>query len=122
MKSSILPLDIETDCSEADPTARTSVASEGRDIASLDAIPTHVAEALIKVYIEKILPQYPFFAAEELYLYQSLAYQEGTVSIDVPPRAEFIVAMMMAISTLTSKNQHHEQLTSLSTSLYKYAM
>lgn len=47
MKSSILPLDIETDWSEADPTTRTSVASEGR---SLDAIPTHVAEALIKVY------------------------------------------------------------------------
>lgn len=123
MKCSILPFtnDVSPDGSEY--LTQIALQFGSRDIATLHAIPTHVAETLIKVYIEKVLPQYPFFPEEDLQSYQLLVFPPpGATTGIVSSEAEFVVAMMMAISTLTSKNPNHDRLMSLSTSLYKYAM
>lgn len=123
MKCSILPFtnDVSPDGSEY--LTQIALQFGSRDIATLHAIPTHVAETLIKVYIEKVLPQYPFFPEEDLQAYQLLVFPPpGATTGIVSSDAEFVVAMMMAISTLTSKNPNHDRLMSLSTSLYKYAM
>ncbi|EXJ80754.1 hypothetical protein A1O3_07038 [Capronia epimyces CBS 606.96] len=123
MKSSILPASVETETASNGLTNEPEL--DGHDILTLNAIPSNVADALIKVYIEKVLPQYPFFLAETLYSYQSILYHgtgTGTVDGELQRRAEFIVAMMMAISTLTSRSPNHSRLMSLSESLYRYAM
>ncbi|KIV96857.1 hypothetical protein PV10_00672 [Exophiala mesophila] len=123
MKCSILPFTSDVSPDGSEYLTQIALQFGSRDILSLHAIPTHVAETLIKVYIEKILPQYPFFPEEDLQSYQLLVFPpHGAATRVVSSEAEFVVAMMMAISTLTSKNPNHDRLMSLSTSLYKYAM
>ncbi|EXJ90307.1 hypothetical protein A1O1_03406 [Capronia coronata CBS 617.96] len=123
MKSSILPASVDISPGDFDSATANEPESDPHDILTLDAVPPNVADALIKVYIEKVLPQYPFFLEEDLYLYQALVYHGAkTVNADLQRRAEFVVTMMMAISTLTSKSPNHHRLMSFSQSLYRFAM
>jgi hypothetical protein len=138
-RNSILPESVRNETLGAGFDLSSTGEVEGDDeddldaIVTLDSVPANVADALIKVYVTKILPQYPFFLDEDLYAYQSLVYhgdaEEGADPgqrraglFDFQQRAEFVVAMMMAISTLTSKSPNYDRLVSLSKSLYRFAL
>lgn len=84
----------------------------------LEAIPSHVANMLFKVYLERILPQYPFFSAKELLQHRRNAYDPQSQS----SVSSFIVSMTMAVSTMTSKSPDFQKTISLSDSLFRSAM
>lgn len=101
------------------------VASQANSV-TLQSIPTHVADMLVKIYIEKILPQYPFFSEKELNLHHMTVYHTAQPASYRPPsslsRSEFIIAMVMAVSVMTSKASDTQKPASLSESLHQFAL
>ena len=83
----------------------------------LEAVPKHVADVLIRVYVDKILPQYPFLQASQINA------QYGTV-YNSPPRhvSRFIIAMVMAISTMTSGSVEIDKVMAFSDALFRSAI
>lgn len=90
---------------------------------TLKDIPPSVADILYRVYVEKILPQYPFLDGVDLYSrYQLLFHEQENTEESVAKVSHFIIAMVMSISVLTSKTPNQSQPAALAKSLHQDAM
>lgn len=79
-------------------------------------LPEEVVEKLMAVYTERILPQYPLFLKEEIFgFFQS--FRNGTATED----EQFIVLMVQAITTASSKSRDYRKSVSLAESLRRDA-
>ncbi|KAF2729753.1 hypothetical protein EJ04DRAFT_580415 [Polyplosphaeria fusca] len=87
----------------------------------LMSIPSHVAEVLVKVYVDKILPQYPYFYVEQIWVHFKTVY-DNVQSIALAHSSHFIIALIMAVSTMTSKAAEFEKPMAFSDALYHGAM
>ncbi|KAF2107978.1 fungal-specific transcription factor domain-containing protein [Lophiotrema nucula] len=89
----------------------------------LSSIPRHVAEVLVKVYVDKILPQYPFFYAEQIASHFRAVYAGAMQTQHPLPRvSKYIISMVMAVSTMTSKAVDFEKPMAFSDALFYGAM
>lgn len=86
-------------------------------------VPVDVATLLLNVYIENILPRYPCFIEADLRNHFYAVYQgqnsDGTKPSD---SSRFIIAMVLAISSLTSKAYDFRKVAFLSQSLHRDAL
>ncbi|EXJ94381.1 hypothetical protein A1O1_02775 [Capronia coronata CBS 617.96] len=85
-------------------------------------LPDAVARKLFDVYLERILPQYPFFLRDDLQeIFDSVRNPEQA-SLAPPPCNSFIVYQIMAITTMTSKATDSRRTMSLAESLHAGAL
>ncbi|OQV05739.1 Fungal Zn2-Cys6 binuclear cluster domain-containing protein [Cladophialophora immunda] len=88
----------------------------------LDAIPVAVAEMLLDVYLKKVLPLQPIFLEEDL---RNIFHQTySCVDFSGPQNSSsiFILLMVFAITTLTSKAPDTRRPAALAESLYTEAL
>lgn len=79
-------------------------------------LPPEVADKLIAVYTERILPQHPLFLKHEvLEMYQSFKNGHATAN------EQFILLIIQGITTLSSKSKDYRKLVSLAESLRRDA-
>lgn len=90
-------------------------------LTGLDAIPSPVAEVLFGVYLDKILPQYPIFNAEDLREICHNVYQDERSPSQCKHCDIFIILMILAISTMTSGTPDYRKPASLAESLHQSA-
>ncbi len=88
-------------------------------------VPAEVAALLLNVYIENILPRYPCFLEAELKQHFEAVYSAPSFGQESGPPSEtnrFVVVMVLAISTLTSKAHPFRKVASLSEALHRDAL
>lgn len=86
-------------------------------------VPAHVARLLLNVYIEDILPRYPCFRETDLRNHFDAVYQDRDSEECKPSESSrFIVAMVLAISSMTSKAHDFHKVALLSQSLHRDAL
>lgn len=88
-------------------------------------VPADVAALLLDVYIENILPRYPCFLESELKQHFDAVYSAPSFGQENGPSSEtsrFLVVMVLAISTLTSKAHPFRKVASLSEALHRDAL
>lgn len=88
-------------------------------------VPFEVAKLLLNVYIKNILPRYPCYLESELKQHFDAVYLEQDSEQECGPLLEmsrFIVVMVLAISSLTSKAHDFRKVASLSESLHRDAL
>ncbi|KAI1379755.1 hypothetical protein F4677DRAFT_407525 [Hypoxylon crocopeplum] len=91
---------------------------EGADFTQL---PGEVADKLVAVYLERILPQYPLFLKQDVIdIYQRFKMSDGNLEI-VTSDEQFMISMIMAIATLTSRAKDYRKLVSVAESLRRDA-
>lgn len=83
----------------------------------LEAVPKHVADVLVRVYVDRILPQYPFLQASQINAHYEAAYSSPSHHV-----SRFIVAMAMAISTMTSGSVEIDKVMAFSDALFRSAI
>lgn len=116
--SSELPLPIALHQTEAFiSTHSLSSATE-----NVPPVPSEVAKVLLNIYLEKILPQYPIFFESDVRSHFQHVYPSSTTSEPPADESVFIVAIIMAISTLTSKAKDFNKIASLGESLHRTAL
>lgn len=84
-------------------------------------LPEQVANRLVAMYTERILPQVPLFTSQEIaHLYEtySNAKNHGTA---ISSEENFTISMILAISVLSSKSKDYHKLVSLAESLRRDA-
>lgn len=86
------------------------------------AIPFNVAEKLFDNYIKNVLPRYPCFLESDLASQFNIFYKEVGSEFILPADTCFIVSMILAISSLTSKAHDFWKVASLSESLQRDAL
>jgi hypothetical protein len=97
------------------------VEETARTIGGLREVPRGVAAALVDIYIDRILPQYPYFLEVDLRTQFDQVY--NTTSDKEPPEeAYFIVSMLMAFGTLTSKEPNIRKLCAVAEALHRDAL
>lgn len=104
---------------------RGSFSASKSRISDLLLVPFEVAKLLLNVYIENILPRYPCFLASELKQHFDAVYskQDSEQEHNPPPEmSRFIVSMILAISSLTSKAHDFRKVATLSESLHRDAL
>ncbi|KAH8889048.1 hypothetical protein GQ53DRAFT_808030 [Thozetella sp. PMI_491] len=106
-----------------EPPRKASKGSEFRlpDMGALK-IPFKVATALFNNYISNVLPRYPCFLESDLLEHFNQFYKDGnpeSVSSDI---TWFIISMVLAISSLTSKAHDFRKVSSLGESLQRDAL
>lgn len=90
----------------------------------LKAVPTYVAQVLIGVYVDKILPQYPFFSASQILNHYAQAYTHTSSPTEEPADvvSTFVTAIVMAISTMTSTSSNIEKPMAFADALFHFAI
>jgi hypothetical protein len=86
------------------------------------AIPFTVAKTLFDNYLSNILPRYPCFLKADLVDQFTLFYSSPEDHEQLPDTTSFIVSMVLAISSLTSKAHDFTKVASLSESLQQHAL
>lgn len=82
--------------------------------------PLDVAKTLFEIYVANILPQNPCFFEDDIRSHFNLVYyQPGTVPPDI---SVFMISMVLAISTMTSKAYDQKKILSLGESLHQQAL
>jgi hypothetical protein len=85
-------------------------------------LPEEVAEKLVGVYVERILPQYPLFSKQEIIdIFQRYRQYDGGAVETVTADEHFIVSMILAIASLSSRARDYRKLVSLAESLRRDA-
>lgn len=85
-------------------------------------LPEEVAEKLVGVYVERILPQYPLFSKQEIIdVFQRYRQYDGGAVETVTADEHFIVSMILAIASLSSRARDYRKLVSLAESLRRDA-
>lgn len=80
-----------------------------------------VANRLMTVYIERILPQYPLFSKQEINdMFQRFKISAGSIET-VSADEQFKTLMILAIATLSSRAKDHRKLVSVAESLRRDA-
>lgn len=89
---------------------------------SLDDIPPSVAETLVNIYVEKILPHSGLFVEDEIHQLYRRACIDGRASGQREPQDLFMILMVFAISTMCSKCDDFHRPVSLAESLHAEAI
>ncbi|KIW28241.1 uncharacterized protein PV07_07920 [Cladophialophora immunda] len=89
-------------------------------IGGLHEVPRDVASVLVDIYIERILPQYPYFLEDDLRAQFDAVY--GQTESQPPQDAYFIISLIMAFSTLTSKSQNVRKICAIAEALLRDAL
>jgi hypothetical protein len=102
------------------PEGYVTSLEQSRQVSELEPLPVEVATLLFTTYVERILPHYPIFSeadAQDQFdsVYPKNDSEPSNVSV-------FIISMILAISTLTSKAHDKCRITSLSESLHHKAL
>jgi hypothetical protein len=86
-------------------------------------IPIKVAEKLFENYLKNVLPRYPCFLESDLVYQFNIFYRDTNIS-ETPSSDStcFIVSMILAISSLTSKSHEFWKVASLSEALQRDAL
>lgn len=85
-------------------------------------IPIEVAEKLFKNYKTEMLTRFPCFLEEELVTYFRDFYNEEFADSDPAQLAQFIIPMILAISSLTSRSLDAPKVAALSEALQRDAL
>ncbi|CAH0059088.1 unnamed protein product [Clonostachys solani] len=85
-------------------------------------IPLDVARRLFDNYKDNILPRFPCFPEDDLSKRFDLFYDPTNFGKEMPDETAFIVTLVLAISSLTSKRQDFRRVAALSESLHADAM
>lgn len=89
------------------------------DGASLTQLPEEVADKLMAVYVDRILPQYPLFLKHEMCdMFQRF---KAPGRLLVTPDEQFTVSMILAIAVLSSRAKEYQKLVSVAESLRRDA-
>lgn len=93
------------------------------DVASSIQLPEEVADQLMTVYVERILPRYPLFLKQDIHsLFRRFRLVQAGGSPDaLPPGDKFLIYMIMAVATLTSKTKDYRKLVSVAESFRREA-
>jgi hypothetical protein len=79
-----------------------------------------MAKTLFEIYVANILPQNPCFFEDDIRSHFNLVYyQPGTMPPDI---SVFMISMVLAISTMTSKAYDQQKILSLGESLHQQAL
>ncbi|KIW32556.1 uncharacterized protein PV07_04087 [Cladophialophora immunda] len=115
---------ILTSCAELPLSLSQSVSAEicrgDTQRSGLRDIPKSIAKVLFDKYVDKILPQYPYFLEGDLRWQFALVYDESAAA--VPHEAYFVVAMVLAIVTLTCKTPNFSDVLSVAEPLHQDAL
>lgn len=88
-----------------------------QDCTSTIQLPSEVADRLMTVYIERTLPRYPLFLKKDIHD-MFTRFKASANSPDVAsPDEQFVVCMIMAVASLTSKARDYRKLVSVAESL-----
>ncbi|KAF3798467.1 putative transcriptional regulatory protein [Colletotrichum gloeosporioides] len=88
-------------------------------------LPKHVAKRLFENYKMDILPRFPCFEEDEIGKYFNLFYEQElpkTNEESLPDIADFVVPMVLAICSLTSRTNDFEKVAALSEALQSDAL
>ncbi|RFU32286.1 hypothetical protein B7463_g4066, partial [Scytalidium lignicola] len=85
-------------------------------------VPLEVAKLLLDIYLERILPQYPFFLEDDVRFNFDRVYPTLPSSEPASDESVFIVSIILAISALTSKAKDFRKIASLGESLHRAAL
>ncbi|KAF4489664.1 putative transcriptional regulatory protein [Colletotrichum fructicola Nara gc5] len=88
-------------------------------------IPQHVVKRLFENYKMDILPRFPCFEEDEIGKYFNLFYEQElskTTNETLADIADFVVPMVLAICSLTSRNNSFEKVAALSEALQSDAL
>lgn len=86
-------------------------------------IPFEVARHIFDNYVTTILPRYPCFTSNELWYHFGQVYSKQQVdSSSLRGASRFVVSMVLAISSLTSRREDFSRVASMSESLHRDAM
>lgn len=90
---------------------------------SIESIPKHVADVLVRVYIDRILPQYPFYFSSQVQAHHDAVYfRNASPGSTIPTISICVNALVMAISTMTSKSGTISKPFTLADNLFRLAM
>lgn len=90
---------------------------------SIEGIPKQVADVLVRVYIDRILPQYPFYFSSQVQAHHDAVYNRSMRPQSTTPSISMCVdALVMAVSTMTSKSGTIDKPFALADNLFRLAM
>uniref|UniRef100_L2GBB6 Zinc finger transcription factor-containing protein n=1 Tax=Colletotrichum fructicola (strain Nara gc5) TaxID=1213859 RepID=L2GBB6_COLFN len=88
---------------------------------SFTRLPEEVANQLMIVYVDRILPHYPLFSRQEMLGMFQRFKESSNDQAEVKSEENFTICMVMAIATLTSKARDYRKLVSVAESLRRDA-
>lgn len=90
---------------------------------NFNGIPVELTDKLYVVYTERILPQYPFFSRQYIFdIYERFRRGKGESSSLLLAHETFIMSMVLAITTLSSKSKDYSKSVALAESLRSNAI
>ncbi|EQB59249.1 fungal specific transcription factor domain-containing protein [Colletotrichum gloeosporioides Cg-14] len=84
---------------------------------SFTRLPEEVANQLVIVYVDRILPHYPLFSRQEMLEMFQRFKESNNDQAEVKSEEQFTICMVMAIATLSSKARDYRKLVSVAESL-----
>lgn len=89
----------------------------------LEQIPRDVTERLVRNYVERISPLYPYFDRQELWArYNKVSNAQKLRDNSASQHDIFVVSMMIAISIMTSKASDSSKVASSSERIFQHAL
>lgn len=90
---------------------------------ALEQIPKDVTERLVRNYIERISPLYPYFDRQDLWMrYNKVSTAQKYGDNSASQHDIFVVSMMIAISIMTSKFSDSAKIASSSERIFQHAL
>ena len=117
-----LPLPLSVDQIKSNPLPHHLHGSDTSMQHKLEPLipPLDIAKALFEIYVKNILPQNPCFFEDDICAhFNAMYFQPGTIPPDI---SVFIISMVLAISTMTSKAYDQKKILSLGESLHQQAL
>jgi hypothetical protein len=120
--SSHLPLKRLAEATAVDDAAGiSSYINEGRT--ELSQVPRGIAELLVRNYVEKVLPLYPFLEGDDLWAHFHKTYPlDGSPPADPTPYDIFVTSAMLCVSIMTSRSSDSSRVALCSQQIFRNAL